>query len=213
MTNLTRESFLADVATHGMTVIRDDGLYRHLRFKATGSYCMHFDLLTYPGGLLYRGDMGSFVFERMTDMFEFFRADRGGINPSYWSEKLTAADRCSRNPVKEFSEQVFDLVIKTDVLRWVRDNANRTTREQRRDLWDEVMDRVIGADGDSDGSRKQIAANDFYHMLRPSLRFDFTDIWGHDFTEYTHRFLWCCYAIVFGIAQYDAAKMQQGGAA
>ena len=34
----------------------------------------------------------------------------------------------------------------------------------------------------------------------------FSDCWEWRFTEYTHRFVWCCYAIAWAIKQYDAAK-------
>lgn len=198
--------FLADVKNHVMTVLHEDGLYRHLRFKRPETICESFDLITYPGGLLYRGDMGVFCFERTADMFEFFRTDRGFINPSYWSEKLVGVDR-GRNTVKEFCEATFDRKIKEIVLRWVRDNEYHTTREQRRDLWDAVMDEVIGAEADSRGDRKQIAANDFSHQVYPGTQFYFADIREYNFTKYTHRFLWCCYALVWGIKQYDAAKL------
>lgn len=76
--------FERDVAEHQMQVLRDDRLYRHLLFKKPGTGCYHFNIVTYPGTLVYTGDMGSFVFQRLEDMFEFFRsdADRGdGINP------------------------------------------------------------------------------------------------------------------------------------
>lgn len=209
MTALTKDQFLSDVNGHVMSVIRDDGLYRHLRFRAPGSSCMYFDLLTYPGGLHYRGDMGTFVFERTADMFEFFRSDNGRINPGYWREKLTAVSSGSQHPVKAFSGEKFDREIKLIVLRWVRYNAHRTKREQRRDLWDTVMDEVIGADSDSGGDRKQIAANDFFHEVQPGLQFTFQDIWEYDFTEYTHGFLWCCCALAWGIAKYDEMKAQE----
>ena len=44
-----RERFQADVARHGMTVLRDDGLYRHLRFRRPDCSAYWFDLLTAPG--------------------------------------------------------------------------------------------------------------------------------------------------------------------
>ena len=68
--------FLRDVAEHEMIVVRDDGVHRHIRFKKPGTSCMHFDLITWPGYLCYTGDMGTYVFSRLTDMFEFFRTDR-----------------------------------------------------------------------------------------------------------------------------------------
>src|SRR5690348_13144744 len=93
--------FLKDVSTHEMIVIRDDGANRHIRFKRPGTSCMYFDLITWPGYLCYTGDMGTYVFSRLEDMFEFFRTDRDynkrkgrelSINPKYWGEKLQAVD-------------------------------------------------------------------------------------------------------------------------
>jgi hypothetical protein len=93
------ERFKRDTASHEMTVLHDDGLYRHLRFMRvitdeTGrhpSSSYWFELVTWPGKLAVSGDCGSFLFARREDMFEFFRSDsRYGINPGYWSEKVLA---------------------------------------------------------------------------------------------------------------------------
>jgi hypothetical protein len=72
---ITEEVFLKDVEKHEMKVLLDNGLYRHLRFAATGQYSWNqwFEIITWPGKLAYSGDMGTYVFERIEDMFEFFR--------------------------------------------------------------------------------------------------------------------------------------------
>lgn len=75
--SLTVERFLQDVADHKMTVVMDNGVYRHLRFANSDSklaFNQWFDIVTWPGFLAYSGDMGCFVFSRLKDMFEFFRA-------------------------------------------------------------------------------------------------------------------------------------------
>lgn len=56
-------------------MLHEDGIYRHIRFRQPGTMCMHFDLITWPGYLCYTGDMGTYVFTRLADMFEFFRTD------------------------------------------------------------------------------------------------------------------------------------------
>ena len=33
-----------------------------------------------------------------------------------------------------------------------------------------------------------------------------SDIWEWDLRDYEWSFLWCCHAILLGIAQYDAAR-------
>ena len=75
--NPTEDSFLKDVAQHEMSVLLDNEIYRHVRFFRPGTNCYSFELITGPGYLLYRGDMGCFEFERMYDMFEFFSSGRG----------------------------------------------------------------------------------------------------------------------------------------
>lgn len=202
--------FARDVAEHQMQVLRDDGVYRHLLFKKPGTGIYHFNIVTYPGTLVYTGDMGDFVFQRLDDMFESFRTDAGrgdGINPGYWAEKLVAIDR---GGLKEFDEEKFTRVVMTDLINWIRENRDRTTKDERRELWEAVISDVIEADSDSKGTRKQIAAHDFWREVRltngQSREFSFVDFWEHNLEDYTVQFYWACYAITWAVKQYDAAK-------
>lgn len=211
MSRLTQEQFLRDVAQHEMTVLHESGVYRHVRFGKPGTICMSFNLITYPGHLVYSGDMGNFVFERLHDMFEFFRKEPGTdldryIDRRYWAEKIEASDR---DGVEEFSDELFQYHVLRDLKQWLRGHRDETTKEERRELWEAVMDEVLGADGDSGGHRKQVAANDFHHKIRKGLEFWFQDFWDHRVTDYTPRFQWACLAIAWGIWQYDAAKSAQ----
>jgi hypothetical protein len=108
--------FAAETAQHQMTVLRDDGLYRHVRFmhvapnKETGkperSSFYWFDLVTWPGCLTVNGDCGTFTFSRPEDMFEFFRGGR--VNPQYWAEKVRGEMRLKRYSSERFREHVMD---------------------------------------------------------------------------------------------------------
>lgn len=80
--------FLMDTAFHRLEIIRDDGLYRHLRMQQPGTSNYYYDVITWPGYLTVTGDMGTWTFSRIADMFDFFGAWEGGINTHYWSEKL-----------------------------------------------------------------------------------------------------------------------------
>ena len=86
----TSTRFLLDTAFHRLEIIRDDGLYRHLRMKQPGTSCYYFDIITWPGYLTVTGDMGTWTFSRIADMFDFFGPWQDGINTGYWSEKLEA---------------------------------------------------------------------------------------------------------------------------
>jgi len=67
-----RERFLKDIKKHELKIIRDDGVYRHIRLKNPDSYAYNFDLITWPGYLCVTGDMGDWIFSRIEDMFNFF---------------------------------------------------------------------------------------------------------------------------------------------
>lgn len=210
---ISKDDFLRDVAQHELTVLHESGVYRHLRFKRPSTGCMHFDLITYPGHLVYSGDMGHYVFSRLHDMLEFFRTDRQGadglyVNLSYWSEKLVAVDGTRRSgSAKEFSEEKFRRVINEYRLRWMRER--NLTKEQRRDLWQAVDNEVLDhleSYGDNDGAMR--AANDFdwspdYGTRGRKKQWAFQDLWEHDFEDYTHRFRWCAFAIAWGVRRYD----------
>lgn len=71
----TEADFLRDVAQHEMTILHDAGEFRHIQFKKPGSSSFSFTITTFPGYLVMTGDIGSWVFTRLRDMFEFFRSD------------------------------------------------------------------------------------------------------------------------------------------
>jgi len=229
---LTEQRFLKEVEQHVMEIHRDDGLYRHIRFRRPGTMCMHFDLITWPGYLCYCGDMGTYVFCRLADMFEFFRTDRKyaerhgrqlGINLSYWSEKLIAVDGSRRNgSATEFSEEKLVQTLKQIRLRWIRDAAaNKSlTKEQRRALWEAVDEDVLARLHDDGEQAAYLAARDFNWTadgMRPSYSYGkpvwcFEDLWDYDFTVYTRSFTWCCFALAWGIQKYDESKTMKEAA-
>lgn len=198
---LTEEQFLKEVAEHQMTVLNDsDGLYRHIRFSKPQSSVMYFDLLTWPGNLCYTGDMGTFVFSRLTDMFDFFRGrpHKGlEINPHYWAEKVQASDR---DGVFEYSHDKFLEAVKEWVAEYIEENLSDDP-EKAAELMEAVQDEVLNCD--SNEVRAYDAASNFEHE-----DFRFHDFWEVDLKTYTHRYLWCCYALVWGIQQYDLSKIE-----
>lgn len=198
--------FLRDVSMHQMQIIRDDGVSRHVRFKSPGSMCMHFDLITWPGYLCCTGDMGTYVFRRLEDMFEFFRTDRAymtmrkdctlAINPPYWGEKLEAVDSC--DGLMEYSAEIFRQRVKKAFDEAADDEPDEAKRAK---CWSEILDRVM------------YYADEGEHEARNALSdfcsddgFEFIDTWEWQFRDYTFRFIWCCYAIAWGVQKYDEAR-------
>ena len=196
--NCSQELFLIDVANHDIKIISDNDLYRHIRLSNNGSSVMRFDLITWPGSLCYTGDMGTYVFSRVPDMFNFFRGKPEGdlqINPHYWHEKLDAVDRDgdrSGGAAKIFSYEKF-----CKAVREYLDDYDASD-----ELRQEVEDQVIF--GDDNGVRCYDRATEFHSEIDPD--FEFTDFFEADVDEYEFRFIWACYAIVWAIRQYDRVK-------
>jgi len=182
--------FRKRVKHHRMTILRDDGLYRHLRFSDPNHGSIdRFDLVTWPGHLCYCGDMGTYVFMRCDDMFSFFRRSRPDgrmldINPDYWYEKVEAED-CSG--VKRYTTKRAEQVIR----HWVQGEPRKVQQAVR----DEILSRLD--DGGEDFIRR--LCDDFEH----DGRLIFQGFYEADLTEFTYRFIFCCRAIAWGIAKYD----------
>ena len=192
----TVDRFLKDVASHRLTVTRDEGVFRHLRFQKPGSGCYSFDIITWDGYLCYTGDMGCYVFSRITDMLEFFRSPNDvelKINLHYWAEKIQAADQT--DGLKEYSPDKARQVV-ADILDQDEDADD--------DLRAAVSDYVL-ARADDGPQAVHDAAESFEWNGSPY----FSDFWEYDLTEYTYRFIWCCYALVWGIQQYDKLKLEK----
>ena len=222
MSTNVKSRFLRDVSKHEMTVLLDQGVYRHIRFQRPGDNCCWFELVTWPGHLSIVGDMGTYVFSRTEDMFRFFRRDQLEINEGYWAEKVVSAD--AHGSVRVYRHE--------GVQRWfrenLRDNLRSYSKDDRRDIIDQVREVLTGLDEKSEEQVRReiddisvsrrigipaIGATDqewlAYRRNRPAIQV-FSDMWEVSFEEYHPQFLWCLHAVVWGIQQYDATKVAQG---
>jgi len=186
--------FLNDVKKHEMKIVQDNSVYRHIVFKEPGTNSYMFGLVTWPWHLAYYGDMGDYMFTRIDDMFQFFRHDNASvlyINSGYWAEKCVAS---CRDGIEEFSPDLFKSNIKTEL-----DEAN-ASKAVRRAVVDDIFSRI------DDGEHSVNEA--LYNFEHDGFRFD---DWGYSSKEYTFRFLWCCYAIAWGIKKYDEVENAKNG--
>jgi hypothetical protein len=200
-----RARFERETAEHAMTVLHDDGLYRHLRFLNPKDSAYWFEIVTWPGSLVLRGDLNdAYTFTRLADMFEFFRGKR--INPHYWAEKLGGGQRS----VQEFSEDAFRKTVWMYVREEARDFRGLAKAVQEHFFADTA---VWNTEHEEDA---RAALDDFSYLPdgQGGEPFKFEDTWEWSFNDYDWSFVWACHAIVWGIQQYDAAKAAElGGAA
>lgn len=192
------ERFLRDVRDHKLTILQDDGVHRHLRLARPGSSAYHFNVVTFPGYIVLTGDMGSWTFARVQDMFTFFRDEsmRGAINPSYWHEKAEAVDKTC--VAKEYSPTKFKQAVHRATRDW--DCTLGTAAE----LQKEIREAFSGYDEPTD-------ERDAYERIR-----DFQSDCGqhfedfeYDLKEWSMHYLWACKAIVWAIKQYDLVKQER----
>lgn len=233
------ERFAKDTADHEMTVLRDDGLYRHLRFQCPEKSGYWFELLTAPGSLTFMGAGEAFVFRCTKDMFGFFRSNstpKYPINPGYWDEKLVS----DRHRAYEYSITKFEELAKKELAEveqtfpgvtkawdkkisgfWAEYNTEYED-EARRAVHEFAFGAFKGSCTcggtelfddryDSIDWKDEHTAEGCAATIEEQDPFGFTDVVDWDLTDYSWWYLWACHAIVWGIGQYDTAKKQDGG--
>jgi hypothetical protein len=188
------QNFLKDTKDHVLSILHDDGVYRHLKVSKPGTSSYHYHIVTFPGRLVITGDMGSCIFARTYDMFEFFGS--GKINPSYWSEKL----ECGKDDILEFDENRFMKDVYKEIQEFKDEND---LTEDDLDILDEIISdaKIITDTGEA---YRFVSDTEVSMEFGPT--FTFGDMWEHDFTGFTYHYIWKCYAIVHAIKLYEEVK-------
>lgn len=218
----TKEQFLNDVADHRMDLPLNDGMYRHLRFKQPGTSNMWFDIVTWPGFLTISGDMGTWTFSRVPDMFRFFRDSKLRINESYWAEKLQHGNHGGSEGAKVWDQDTFQAHLLDQL------TQHDFTPEKLAELKAAVQEQIFQRhDGDGAHMMRNAAYEFTYEFEENHWRtgYDHQRTWKFQFEGmdlpsgmvYSYHFVWCLYAIVWGIAKYDYGESfsfeQDGGIA
>lgn len=204
---LTR--FIRDVALHRLEVLREDGVYRHLRFKRPGTNAYYFDIVTWPGYLTVTGDMGTWTFSREHDMVrQFFPSDiAGGINPGYWSEKIEAGTCGGYDKIcMEFDEKAFAKRLDEWLAGWREECGDDCDEDEIESALDTVADLKRSGFNDS---------RDALNAVNNAEWPDGVSSWDiaegmYGINTFSHHFRWICYAVVWGIGRYEASKIISG---
>ncbi len=190
MYECTKDRFLKSVKNHKIKVLQNDGVYRHIRCAKPGTVIDSFSLTTWPGFLCIAGDMGDYLFSRLDDMFNFFRSREMKINPVYEHEKLRAGSRFE--PAKKFSRELLREIVR-DEFRDGRRNGE-ITNKNKHEIWRELS-WIRNAENEADAIS---AAENF-----ECCGFTLLDFYENELREFTYHFIWCLYAITWGINQFD----------
>jgi hypothetical protein len=199
MTNIAKR-FNRETIHHQLTVLHDDGLYKHLRFSQPDRSAMWFDLITWPSNLIVRGDYGdTYAFSRIEDMLAFFRTSAYLREPNlgYWAEKLTT----DRDSVERYDDEIM----RRSILDAINDETRHLTG-LRAAVQEEVFDLLCG---DESEDRRTVADfayyrndEDRYDYPRPDPDFTFEGSWEWKLHDYHWSFVWACHAILWGAEYY-----------
>lgn len=210
------KEFLEHVKNHKMTVLHDDDAYKHLRFRQPNTSDRYFELMFYPNNCVITGDMGAWTFSRIEDMMKFHRGEGLDIDFCYWKEKVVSCSRFGAGNMSEFSDFNFDN-FKNEINNYIDDYFEHSLVEQSKvdDLKRDVSDCIFDDIDDrkhckgADLKAYELLSEYEYHYLtgEGSKTFRFEDVhefgcWG----EITGYFAFACYAIRWGIQQYDEAQ-------
>lgn len=187
---------------HRMTILHDDGLYRHIRMARPGSSSYHFNVATIPGYLFFTGDMGEFTFSRTRDMFDFMRKEWDDGTPSldysYWAEKCRAADKSVG--LWDFDDAAF----REAALRMFR-NHDWPDKQTRREAWtDEVRDLLERDYPDSREAIETLMEFSYVDFDKNERFRPFQELWDYgSFQKPGTHFKFACWAIAYTIRCYD----------
>ena len=206
---------LIDTAHHRLEILRDDGVYRHLRMQQPGTSFYYYDIITWPGYLTVTGDMGTWTFSRTFDMFRFFGGWTGEINTGYWSEKLEAgAGRSAHDLLAQaYDHNAFCSSLKEWLSEYFSDDE-----EDIPDVdWDDESD-----EEDSDKARireivRELCCEDFrndvlaYQAVYEADWPECVSSWelcaDLTYKTYTTHFRWILFAITWAISKYHNNKL------
>ncbi len=209
MDHPTKTQFLEDVANHKLSIIKDDGVFRHM-VLSQGSFEHRFEITTWPQHLCISGDMGCYVFSRVQDMFCFFRqsGDDWGVNASYWEEKVLA--ECKTDGTREFDAKEADQRLE-QFLQWFVEGLDPTNEEEA-----EAINSATNAVKEFTQNRENAEWDVVYRLNNwdeeDAGGMTLDDFWDGWKDRFTYRFIWCCFAIVFAIRQYDEATQSKEAA-
>ena len=204
--NEIKEKFIKDVKGHQLKIIKDDGVYRHLLFKRQNGSMYWTEIIASPNLLTINGDMGTWVFSRVDDMFEFFRNPELEINYHYWTEKLKAG----RTSCEKFYMNLFY----KNITKYIEDYFQDSIENINEDFYDDYLKDIVEAEDEIEVVSK---IRDFYIYSDDRILKDLPECYKQfnfdDFNEYwklcykaDYQYVWSLFCIVKIIQEYDKIK-------
>ena len=195
--------FLSEVADHNLVVKQDDGLYKHLLLHKPGSFEYAFEVISFPSHIMITGDMGTYCFSRVSDMFRWFikdgdkSMDSPEMEMSRWFNKLVSVD-------SQLGAKKKNLGL---ALRHIEENRDFYLKEypEHKDDIQEAFGELVGC-AEMGVDALLTGMYDFEIVLCEEEHRPFSDFEHSTVEAYVSQFAWCCYAINYAIGEYLQSK-------
>lgn len=205
-------SFQENSANHQLSVLHEDGLYRHFRMSEPGTHMWSWDIVTWPGHLATSGDIADglnltemttsadgLTFSREPDMVGFFALANHkrvyysdgapSIDFRYWAEKLQGDQR---ETTREYKHENFIRFVTETLTECLVDGRGSHFEQLTQDQADELI---------AEANSLEHFESETREWLRDHEE-EFPDAWENDFKDYSFHFQVACYAINAAVHAY-----------
>nr|WP_233109105.1 hypothetical protein [Streptomyces sp. 14R-10] len=197
-----QEQFASEAEGAGVSVLKDDGVYRHLRIhlpRASWKWC---EVVTWPGALTLNGGLGCWTFTvPEEDPLGLFRPNPHSerVNPLYWEGKLAPGSKA-----RVYSTSRATAYIRQDVAE-AADDFPGLAGDVDSDLLDGSPCVDLSTEG---GLRAALAAFEEMHgATYEGWRFP-VESW--DLKRFDPWFVLSCVVLPWAVEQYDATLVPAG---
>lgn len=193
-----------NLENHKLTVKLDSGDYRHLVVAAPGTNIDRFEIMTFPGGLMCTGDMGSYVFERVPAMSKLVVDHKlDDIDLYFWSKKLVSIDKTVGylrfNSIK-FQAEVDDEI--NEFVSFVEETTREKCEDKEKEAFRSEISRLVSDVGNEFEMYQAYETINSNEVMLQGLPFSVEMPSFSDFLTYNYGFIFCCCAITLAINKY-----------
>lgn len=208
-------AFTEHTSDHELTVIHDDGLYRHVRMAKPGTRIWSWDIVTWPGYLTIVGDIANgYTFTRDQDMFAFFYTPKNQrstftdgaphLDLRYWAEKLVGP---TGSHVKEYSRAVFAELVDDRLRELIEEN---TVDPRDAEEFGDTPDPDGMTEAKAEAVRQDAAwhgedENSAHEWMRDHPEVMGEDSFENDVTDFTFQYVLAALAIEATVRRYTSA--------
>lgn len=200
---VVHDNFIMDTASHTFTIIKDDGLYKHLRYATPGDSLYAMSIVTWPGYLSVSGDVGDYMFSHEVDMIGLFRRTS---SVKYWMEKCVSLDKDAGLTTYDPREAVAFVIDYVNEL----DDEKKLSIHDREKIQSKLISLLTELMTSSSSSEALHHIMSFNYEFEDGSEFNFLDSGlESNFTVPAYHFKYVLHGIAKVIALYDELTLKK----